>query len=80
MQEEVFYGHQGLVHLTNSTEYKNGTSVSIYKIGYSWRQNGPYMSESSKHVHVTILLEKLWCCDVVWILLDCIKGDELFWL
>jgi len=24
VQEEVFYGYQGLVHLTNSTEYKNG--------------------------------------------------------
>jgi hypothetical protein len=33
--------------------------------------------ESCRHVHITILLEKLWSCDGVWILLDCKKGDEL---
>jgi hypothetical protein len=37
---------------------------------------GPCWSESCKNVHVTVLSEKLWSCDGVWILLDCIKGDE----
>jgi hypothetical protein len=40
-------------------------------------ENGPCWSESCRHVHVTILSEKLRRSDGVWLVLVCRKGDEL---
>jgi len=77
VQDVVFCGGQSVLQLNNSPTYRNGTSASIYKTGYWWRQNVPYWSESWRHVHVMILLEKLWSYDGVWLLLACRKGDEL---
>ena len=77
VQDEVLCGGQSVEHLTNSSPYQNGISTLVYKTSLRWRQNGPYWSELCRHVHVTILLDKLWSCDGVWLLLACRKGDEL---
>ena len=57
--------------------YEISISASVYQTGYLWRQNGRSWTESCRHVHVRILLEKLWSSDCVWLVLVCRKGDEL---